>query len=99
MLFHIVQRNWHLWTLLLTDANEGQNRLSPKSNFELHCTENANVAFTESKQILVNATLLVHPHPSAPLNITSDASDLLSAEFYNSVLITYGNLYHFLAKS
>ena len=47
---------------LLTEANEGQNRLSPKCNCELHWTENANVAFTESKQILANATLLVHPH-------------------------------------
>ena len=60
---------------LLTEAKEGQNRLSPKSNFELHWTENANVAFTELKQILVNATLLVHPYPSAPLNITCDTSD------------------------
>ena len=42
---------------LLTEANEGQNRLSPKSNFELHWTENVNVAFTESKQILANVTL------------------------------------------
>ena len=60
---------------LLTEANEGQNRLSPQSNFELHWTENANVAFTESKQILANATLLVHPHPLAPLNIMCDAGD------------------------
>ena len=62
---------------LLTAANEGQHRLSPKSNFELHWTENANVAFTESKQItlLANATLLVYPQQSAPLNITCDASD------------------------
>ena len=60
---------------LLTETNEGQNRLSPKPNFELHWTENANVAFTESKKILANATLLVHPQPSAPLNITCDASD------------------------
>ena len=37
---------------LLTEANEGQNGLSPKSNFELHWTDNVNVAFTESKQIL-----------------------------------------------
>ena len=41
----------------------------------MHWTENANVAFTESKQILANATLLVHPQQSAPLNITCDASD------------------------
>ena len=60
---------------LLTEANEGQNRLLPKSNFEFYWTENANVAFTESKQILANATLLVHPQQSAPLNITCDASD------------------------
>ena len=62
---------------LLTAANEGQHRLSLKSNFELHWTENANVAFTESKQILANATLLVHPQQSAPLNITCDASDFV----------------------
>ena len=60
---------------LLTAGNEGQHRLSPKSNFELHWTENASVAFTSSKQILGNATLLVHPQQSAPLNITCDASD------------------------
>ena len=60
---------------LLTEANEGQNRLSLKSNFDLHWTENANVAFTESKQILANATLLVHLNPLALLNIMCDASD------------------------
>ena len=62
---------------LLTEANEGQNRLSPKSNFEKHWTDNANVAFTKSKQILANAKLLVHPQQSAPLNITCDASDFV----------------------
>ena len=60
---------------LLTEANEGQNKLSLRSSFELHWTENVNVAFTKSKQILANATLLVHPQPSALLNITCDASD------------------------
>ena len=62
---------------LLPSANEGQTRLSPKSNFNLSWTESANLAFIESivKQMLVNATLLVHPNPSAPLNITCDASD------------------------
>ena len=49
---------------LLTEANEGQNKLSPKSNFDLHWTKNANVAFTESKQILANAMLLVHTQPA-----------------------------------
>ena len=84
---------------LLTEANEGQNRLLPKSNFDLLWTENANVAFTESKQIMANVTLLVHPNPLAPLNITCDAVILRSAECCNSVLITYGNLCHSLAKS
>ena len=60
---------------LLTEASEGQNKLLHKSYFELHWTQNANVAFTESKQILANTTLLVHPHLSAPLNITCDTSD------------------------
>ena len=59
----------------VVEANEGQNRLLPKSNFDPHWTENANVAFNESKQILAKATLLVHPDPSALLNITCDASD------------------------
>ena len=39
--------------------------------------ESANSAFIESKQILANATLLVHPDHSAPLNITCDASDFV----------------------
>ena len=60
---------------LLTAANDGHTRLSPKSNFDLKWNESAESAFSESKQILANATLLVHPDPSAPLNITYDASD------------------------
>ena len=60
---------------LLTAANEGQTRLSPKSNFDLSWTESENSAFAESKQMLANATLLVHPNPSAPLNVACDASD------------------------
>ena len=60
---------------LLTVANEGHTRLSPKSNFDLKCNESANSAFIDSKQILANATLLVHPDHTAPLNITCDASD------------------------
>ena len=58
---------------LLTGANEGQNR---PTNFDLLWTENANLAFTESKKILANATSSVPPNPSALLNITCDASDL-----------------------
>ena len=60
---------------LFTAANEGHTRLSPKSNFDLKWNESANSAFIESKQILANATLLVHPDHTAPLNITCDASD------------------------
>ena len=60
---------------LLTAANEGHTRLSPKSNFDLKWNESTNSAFIESKQILANATLLVHPNHTALLNITCDASD------------------------
>ena len=60
---------------MLTAANEGHTRLSPKSNFDLKWNESANSSFIESKQILANATLLVHPDHTAPLNITCDASD------------------------
>ena len=67
---------------LLTAANEGHTRLSPKSNFDLKWNESANSAFIESKQILANATLLVHPDHTAPLNITFDASDFAVGGFY-----------------
>ena len=60
---------------LLTAANEGHTRLSPKSNFDLKWNKSANSAFIEFKQILANVTLLVHPEHSAPLNIMCDASD------------------------
>ena len=60
----------------LTAANVGHTKLSPKSNFDLKWDENAESAFSESKQILANATLLVHPDPIAQLNITCDASDV-----------------------
>ena len=59
---------------LLTAANEGHTRLSPKSNFDLKWNESADLAFIESKQILANATLLLHPDHSALLNITCDSS-------------------------
>ena len=49
-----------------------QDCLSPKSNFDLKWNDGAVLAFIESKQILANATLLVHPDPSAQLNITYD---------------------------
>ena len=46
--------------------------------------ESANSAFIESKQILANATLLIHPDHTAPLNITCDASDVLQ-QYINNV--------------
>ena len=49
--------------------------MSPKSNFDLNWNESADSAFIESKQILANATLLVHPDFSAQFNITCDADD------------------------
>ena len=61
---------------LLTSANEGHTRLSRKSNFDLKWNEEAESAFSGSKQILANATLLVHPDSTAQLNITCDASDV-----------------------
>ena len=61
---------------LLTAANEGHTRLSPKSNFDLKWDKNAESAFSESKQILANATFLVHPDSTAQINITCDASDV-----------------------
>ena len=64
---------------LLTAANDGHTRLSPKSNFDLKWNGSAESAFSESKQILANATLLVHPDLSAQLNITCDASDFAVA--------------------
>ena len=48
---------------LLTAANEGQTRLSPKSIFDLRWTESANLAFIESKQMLANATPAGSPEP------------------------------------
>ena len=60
---------------LLMAANEGHTRLSPKSNFDFKWNKSANSAFIESKQILANSTLLVHPDHTAPLNITCNASD------------------------
>ena len=61
---------------LLTEANDGQNRLSPKSNFALNWTENANLEFTKSKKNTGERdVIIVYPNPSAPLNMTCDASD------------------------
>ena len=60
---------------LLTEADEGHTRLSPKSNFDLNWIKSADLAFLESKQILANANHLVHPDHSAQLNITCDAGD------------------------
>ena len=70
--------------------------LSPKSNLDLKWNESADSAFIESKQILANATLLVHPDHSAPLNITCDASKVA---FCNSTSIMIGSHFHFLVKN
>ena len=42
---------------LLTAANEGHTRLSPKSNFDLKWNESADLAFIESKQMWRSATV------------------------------------------
>ena len=42
----------------------------------LKWNKDAESAFSESKQILANATLLVHPDSTAQLNITCDAGDV-----------------------
>ena len=60
---------------LLTAASDVHMRLSRKSNFDLKWNESAESEFSESKQILANATLLVHLDPLAQLNITCGASD------------------------
>ena len=39
-------------------------------------TEETQAAFQEAKKALANATLLSHPHPTAPLAIMSDASEI-----------------------
>ena len=49
------------------------------------------MTFIQNKQILANATLLVHPDPSAQLNITCDASDFA----VGGVLAVYATIRHF----
>ena len=75
---------------LLTNANEGHTRLSPKSNFDLKWNESANSAFIKFKQILAYATLFVHPDHTAPLNIMCNASDFavggVLQQYINNVL-------------
>ena len=83
---------------LLTAANEGHTRLSPKSNFDLKWNESANSAFIESKQILANATLLVHPDHTAPLNITCDASDFAVGGFLQQYIINVWQPLSFFSK-
>ena len=83
---------------LLTAANDGHTRLSPKSNFELKWDENAESAFSECKQILANATLLVHPDPMAQLNITCDASDVAVGGVLQQYLNGMWQLLSFFSK-
>ena len=82
---------------LLTTANEGHTRLSPKSNFDFKWNESANSAFIESKQILANVTLLVHPDHTAPLNITCDASDFAVGDVLQQYMS--GSHFQFLVKN
>ena len=77
---------------VLTEANEEQTRLSPKSNFDLNWTENANSVFIESQQMLAYVTLL-------GLNITCDASDFSAGGVLQNVWIIFGNRCHFSVKS
>ena len=42
-----------------------------------------------SKQMLANATLLVHTNPSAPLKVTFDAGDFAIRGVLQRVLITF----------
>ena len=89
----------------LTAANEGHTRLSPKSNFDLRWDKNAESAFSVSKQILANATLLVHPDPTAQINITCDALSFFSKKlnpaetrysaFDRELLAVYATIKHF----
>ena len=60
--------------------------------------KSANSIFIESKQMLADATLLVHPDLSAPLNITCDVSDFAVGEVCNSAWIIFGNRCHFSVK-
>ena len=83
---------------LLTAANEGHTRLSPKSNFDLKWNKNAESAFSESKQILANATLLVHPDSTAQINITCDASDVAVGGVLQQFL-NGGSRFRFSARS
>ena len=84
---------------LLTSANEGHTRLSPKSNFDLKWNEEAESAFSESKQILANATLLVHPDSMAQLNITCDASDVAVGGVLQQFLNGMCSRFRFSARS
>ena len=52
----------------LTDALAG----NPRS---LTWTPDMRAAFRDIKSALASATLLIHPHPTAPISLTTDASD------------------------
>ena len=83
---------------LLTAAYEGHTRLSSKSNFDLKWNESADTAFIESKHILANANLLVHPDHSAPLNITCDASDFAVGDVLQQYIDNVWQPISFLSK-
>ena len=49
---------------------------SKSSTKKIAWSEEATTAFTSIKEMLAQATLLVHPKPEAPTNIMTDASDI-----------------------
>ena len=51
-------------------------KLTPLNNLLTAANEGHTRLSTKSKQILANATLLVHPDSTAQINITCDASDV-----------------------
>ena len=58
----------HPLNLLLADSDSG--------NKTINWTDQTDSAFTSIKEMLAQATLLVHPKPDAPTNIVTDASDV-----------------------
>ena len=53
-----------------------QTLRGPKKQKSLEWTQEMSTAFTDTKNALANATMLVHPLPEAPTALTVDASDV-----------------------
>ncbi|XP_059361850.1 uncharacterized protein LOC132101153 [Carassius carassius] len=56
--------------------------LKGKPKHAVDCTESRVKAFDATKAALANATMLAHPSPTAPIAITSDASDYAVGAVY-----------------